>query len=104
MATGGHAEAEAGLVERAVATGFGPQCVLHSEVGRPGLFMYLAKYLGESGQLPTAAPKGTRRMASSRKTLGPRPPRVMKFVEWATAEEAAVGILARVLPRRVAAS
>jgi len=100
VATGAHAEAQADLVERAVAIGFGPQCVLHEELGRPGLFMYLAKYLGKSGQLPTAAPKGTRRMASSPKALAPHPPKRMKFLDWATAEEAAEGVLCRRLPVR----
>ncbi len=100
VASGHHAEAQADLIARAVAIGFGPQCVLHSQLGRPGLFMYLAKYLGKSGQLPTAAPKGTRRLASSPRALGPKPPKRMEFIEWATAEEAAEGVLARYLPAR----
>jgi hypothetical protein len=104
MATGLHANAQADLVERATAIGFGPQCVLHKKLGRPGLFMYLAKYLGKSGQLPTAAPKGTRRMASSPRALAPRSPKRMEFLDWATPEEAAGAILARSLPTRGAAA
>ena len=103
IATGQHAAAQADLVARAVAIGFGPQCVLHSQLGRAGLFMYLAKYLGKSGQLPTTAPKRTRRLASSWRALGPKPPKRMEFLEWATPEEAVAGILNRRLPRRAVA-
>ncbi len=100
VATGAHRAAQEDLRARAVAIGFGPQCVLHEELGRPGLVMYLAKYLGKSGQLPTAAPKGTRRLASSPRTLGPRPEGDLEFREWASAEETAEAILGRWLPTR----
>jgi hypothetical protein len=62
--------------------------------------MYLAKYLGKSGQLPTAAPKGTRRLASSPRALAPKAAKRMEFIDWATPEEAAEGLLNRYLPTR----
>ncbi len=78
LMTGGYAEAVAAgawkearqdLRTRAMRAGFGPVIWLDENAASASLFHYVAKYLNKSKQVPTAAPRGFRRIRASAKTL-----------------------------------